>query len=199
MDALIELLPLLFVGAYYLLAGRRRARLKREAAQRQALQESGDGSQEQAPTPFQAFLEQMEEAMAEAGAVAAEADKPIAQATPDPIETPRLDPIPSLSAPPFEAREFVTVPGSFDSPSPVDHEAHGFGDMNPLSEEAFERAPAFTTRRRRPAGDYDPHQLRRTTQTTQDKWRRRLRDPDAALDAFVLQTIFGPRGGRHGR
>ena len=201
MDALVDLLPLVFVGLYYLLSARRRARVRKAERQRtEAPQEAlvasdgpARGATASAPTPFQSFLEQLEEAMAEAGGV----DTP-ARAV---VEEPQRPSPPQIARAPAPTPEFHAVAGSFDAARPVDHEAHGFGDANPLSEERFERAPAFVPARPPAGATYDPHGLRRPPRSGSRRatdWRRRLQDPEAARDAFLLQTIFGPRGGRHG-
>ncbi|WP_412063147.1 hypothetical protein [Rubrivirga sp. IMCC45206] len=188
MDAIIELLPLLFVGAYYLLASRRKAQQRKQAAQTPLVSESGPEGSTQGPTPFEAFLANLEESLAQAGGVETEAAvEPIAPPEPEPIvpAAPVVDrPVTALGS------EFSGVMGSFD------HDAHGFGIENPYSEESFERAPAFTEPALRPL-DYDPHKLRRKTRQEPDgtSWNDRLSDPAAARDAFVLQTVFGKRGG----
>lgn len=193
MENLVDLLPLAFIVLYYLLAGRRKAKQRQAARQRaeapqEALVQSAAGAEVRADTPFESFLEQLEAAMAEAGGV----EEPRA------VESTPVPPAPIETVP---EPEFHSPAGSFDAPGAVDHEAHGFGDENPFSEEAFERAPAFTAPP--PAGDpgYDPHALRpappRRSPAPPD-WRRRLDDPQTARDAFVLQTIFGPRGGLRG-
>ena len=200
MEALTDLLPLLFIGLYYLLAGRRRAKQKKAAQQRVvAPQEPLVDDEPRASTPFQSFLAQLEEAVEEAQQM--QRPEPVAQ--PEPPPPPEIvppapivgRPLPSLGSP-----EFHAVRGSFDATEPVDHDAHGFGDENPLSEEAFERAPAGAPRRRAPRKAYDPHGLRRTapSPTGVDDWHHRLNDPTTAREAFVLQTIFGRRGGRRG-
>lgn len=211
MESLVDLLPLLFVGAYYLLAGRRRAKLKKAQRERDtAPQEelvSDAGPRE--PSPFRSFLDQIEGAMAEAAGEPSPADQPrpvTAPAGPPPAVSAPVSSGPSLagtspSAPALDIAdaEFTPVSGSFDSRAPVDHVAHGFGADNPLSEEAFERASAFGGRRAPSAAErrsYDPHGLQPARTSPPADWRRRLSDPQAARDAFVLQTVFGPRGGR---
>lgn len=195
METILELLPLLAVAAYYLLRGRQRANSKRVP---QEMQEArGDG--QRAPTPFESFMQQMEEALAEA------AGEPERQPEPKPepikVEVDRSVSTPSLPAPPVgppvRTPEFQPAAGSFSGRSPVDHERHGFGLDSPLSEERFERG-------RRAAPDaarrgYEHDGLRQTPAPRGGRggWSARLRDPQAARDAFVLQTIFGPRGGRH--
>ncbi len=190
MDAIIELLPLLFIGAYYLLANRRRAKQRQQAAQTPLVSESGPAK---APSPFEAFLVNLEESLAQASGAEPEArteDRPSA----------RSEPILPPAPPALDLRsEFKPTAGSFDAPVPVDHEAHGFGAENPFSEESFERSPAFTEPRL-VSTDFDPHGLRRTPRTrpARTSWNQRLSDPAAARDAFVLQTVFGRRGGRKG-
>ncbi len=181
MDALVDLLPLLFIGAYYLLAGRRRAQRKqaaRDPAPSAPLPESRV-AEDQGSTPFQSFLEQLEEAMAEASG------QPVAEAVP--VQKPPPAPTPEFNAP----------VGSFDSDAPSDHEAHGFGPANPASEESFEKLPVFAETGSRSSETYDPHGLHTPAQArARSGWQRRLSDPKAAQDAFVLQTVFGARGGR---
>lgn len=205
MENLVDLLPLLFIGLYYLLAGRRRAKQKAAARQRtEAPQDalitsestasrppgSGDPS---GPTPFEAFLGQLEDAMAEANGIDRE-ELP----APEPVPPARLAE-PVTKSPP-KSVEFHAPVGSFDAIAPVDHEAHGFGAQNPLSEESFEHVPAFVEPARSRSREFDPHGLRKapTPPRRRNFWRDRLHDPQTARDAFVLQTLFGPRGGRHG-
>ena len=196
MDTIIELLPLLAVAAYYLLRGRQRANAKRAPERMQG------AAGERAPTPFQSFVQQMEEALAEAAGEPAPDTPPVSEREPISVEVERRAPTSPLPAPPLRPAaptpEFKAVRGSFSGPSPVDHERHGFGTGSPFSEERFERrrAPASDAARR----GHDPHGLRtppRAGRAGRPTWRTRLRDPQAARDAFVLQTLFGPRGGRH--
>ena len=206
MDTIIELLPLLAVAAYYLLRGRQRATAKRAPQQMQEAADAPGRGGERAPTPFQSFMQQMEEALAEAagepeGQRRQPATPPVAEREPIEVEVERSTPPSPLPAPPLRPAaptpEFRAVSGSFSGTAPVDHERHGFGAQSPLSEERFERggAPASAAARR----GYDPHRLRPAPprRTGRPDWRARLRDPQAARDAFVLQTLFGPRGGRH--
>ena len=193
MENLVDLLPLAFIVLYYLLAGRRKAKQRaaarnRAEAPQEALVQSGSGTEVRGDTPFESFLEQLEAAMAEAGGV----EEPRA------VESTPVPPSPLETAP---KPEFHSPRGSFDAPDAGDHEAHGFGDENPFSEEAFERAPAFTAPSASGNRAYDPHGLRPEPvrhRTATPDWRRRLGDPQTARDAFVLQTIFGPRGGIRG-
>lgn len=209
MEGLVELLPLLFVAAYYLLRGRQRAAQKRERqeAPQQALISDGvEGAHERVsePTPFQRFLQQMEEAVSEAAGEPLETDKRLEVETnplPSPLPAPPTKPVRPTAL--QTASSFQAPTGSFDSSRPVDHDWHGFGDENPLSEQAFEKRPS---QQPAPAGRrpvYDPHELApqpsRLAEPADVDWRRRLRDPVTAREAFLLQTIFGPRGGRHGK
>ena len=198
MESLLELLPLLFVAAYYLLRARSRAAQQRQARQRQTAPQEPLIDGEREPTPFQSFLQQVEDAVAEAAGEAPERE------TDQRLEVERA-PAPSpLPAPPVEpvrpAPEFRAPAGSFDSIRPTSHERHGFGAENPLSEETFERLPPQPAPRPERAA-YDPHALAARQRSapgplTVADWRRRLADPAAAREAFVLQTIFGERGGR---
>ncbi|WP_420457307.1 hypothetical protein [Rubrivirga sp.] len=196
MEGLVDLLPLLFIGLYYLLASRRKARVRKAAQRRvEAPQSELVQDEPRAATPFQTFLDQLEEAMQEANGSAPEPE-PV---PPPVVELPERPRGPRL---PTATPEFRTLPGSFDAPTPVDHDAHGFGRDNPLSEERFEQAPAFAPPPAPADRSFDPHGLRQRRRaakaTKAATWRRRLRDPEAARDAFVLQTIFGPRGGIRG-
>lgn len=195
METLIEFLPLLAIAAYYLLRGRQRAKAKRAPEQMQ------EAEGERRPTPFQSFMEQVEEALAEASGEPPVGTPPVSEREPIAVEVERSAPPSPLPAPPLRPAaptpEFSAVRGSFSSASPVDHEAHGFGVASPFSEERFERggAPTSDVARRR----HDPHDLHPAPapRAGRPDWRARLRDPQAARDAFVLQTLFGPRGGRH--
>ncbi len=192
MDALAEFFPLLLVVLYYLVSGRRKAAQRKQQATRASAPQESLITEEppRAPTPFQSFLTQLEEAMAEANGTA----KPVPMET---APTPPPPPRPTPSKPRLRAEpEFHAISGSFDSPAPIDHNRHGFGEENPLSEESFERrttAPAPAKRR-----SYDPHGLARPASSSvlPAGWRDRLHDAQTARDAFVLQTLFGPRGGR---
>jgi hypothetical protein len=192
-ENLVDLLPLVFIALYYLLAGRRKAKQREAARQRteapqEALVQHERSGEVRSDTPFESFLEQLETAMAEAGGIETEART---------VESTPVPPAAIETVP-----EFQTPKGSFDAPDAVDHEAHGFGAANPFSEESFERAPAYSAPPASGDPGYDPHQLqppRPTRRTpTAPAWSRRLNDPQTARDAFVLQTIFGPRGGLRG-
>ncbi len=196
MEGLVDLLPLLAVAAYYLLRARRRAGQRQQANPRTP-PEARTISEPKGPTPFQQFMQQIEDAVAEASGETLEVDHP--------PEPPNAIPTP-LPAPPAKpvrpAPEFHSAQGSFDAPAPVDHVRHGFGADNPLSEETFEQRPAQSLAPLHKGPLPDPHGLqeRRASDPAPipgvPHWRAKLRDPKAAREAFVLQTIFGARGGR---
>ena len=187
MEGLVDLLPLLFIGAYYLLAGRRRAQ-RQKAAQQRRPEGQPVVSEERSETPFQSFLAQLEEAMAEAANPGSSVPAPSEAET---VELPPAPPAPDLEA--DSALEAAT----FERGGPNPHERHGFGSENPLSEEVFEQQPAFTETARAVTPVYDPHGVRQPgSRAERTEWQQRLSDPKAAQDAFVLQTVFGPRGGR---
>ena len=194
MEALVDLLPLLFIGAYYLLAARRRqqqkeARERREQPGVTTEDRPGVRAEERGETPFQSFLSQLEEAMAEA------ANPGSSVPAPPKAETVELPPAPP--APDLDADSTLEAASSFERGGPNPHERHGFGSENPLSEEAFEQQPAFTETARAVTPVYDPHALRSSGEAPKPtEWQKRLSDPKAAQDAFVLQTVFGARGGR---
>ncbi len=195
MEGLVDLLPLLFIGLYYLLASRRKAKVREAQQQRvEAPQTELVQDEPRASSPFQDFLGQLEEAMQEASGAGPPEPEPVPAPVVELPEEPTGRPLATATP------EFRATSGSFDSARPVDHEAHGFGRENPLSEERFEQAPAFVALPSSPDRAFDPHGLhgRRPPATGTRGWRRRLRDPEAARDAFVLQTIFGPRGGIRG-
>lgn len=79
-----------------------------------------------------------------------------------------------------------------------EHERHGFGSDNPLSEDAFEDRPAFAPRAAPATTRYDPHALRRETprRPTPTNWASRLASADDVRDAFILGEILEPRGRR---
>ena len=219
MESLADLIPLLLVGAYYLLRTMRGGRQQRPptAATPTASEPSG-------PTPFEQLMRQLEDAL----------EDPQGRTTPsdaEPVEPARLEALPSVgdtdyagTARPVQRqaeREPAmraapkpprAVPIAFEPPSAFEasfeHEAHGFGDDNPISEEAFESRPAFSARGRSAATDYDPHALKKTPRKAAtarrpaSRWAARLHDPAAAREALVLKTIFEgpwtPRSGKKG-
>ncbi len=192
MEGLLDLLPLLFVAAYYLLRGRKRVQDRQRATQASRAEER-TVSAPKGPTPFQQFLQQLDEAVSDAARPAYEDSTPELPPRPSPLPAPPAKPV-------RPASEFHAITGSFDALAPVDHGRHGFGAENPLSEERFEqRAPQSRTVKRGPLPD--PHGLRPAPAAPPlpelPHWRAKLRDPKAVKEAFVLQTIFGPRGGRN--
>ncbi|MGB3543146.1 hypothetical protein [Rubrivirga sp.] len=190
MDALVELLPLLFIAAYYLLAGRRKAKQKQQRERAANPTEIGARPEATSPSPFQSFLEQLEQSLAEANNLEDEKPKPAPE--PEPVVTAPSRPIAT------RPQEFSAHQGSFDALKPVDHESHGFGVQNPLSEEVFEQSAPFSQRPRSRSRSYDPHDLKPTRSSKPvESWHSRMRDPMAARDAFVYKTVFGERGGRH--
>lgn len=97
----------------------------------------------------------------------------------------------------------------FRSLGEFEHEAHGFGRENPISEEVFEQRPAFQTRgsttriRQKSLGEVDlttPLEVKTPTDaadSSRSDLARRLRDPERARDAFVLKEILdAPRSKR---
>lgn len=100
--------------------------------------------------------------------------------------------------------EFRSAEAPIHEDATFQHEQHGYGPDNPLSEESFERRPAFSTRTPLPdlTEAFDPHGLKRPgispppAAPDAPTWRRRLADPARAREAFVLKTILERRGGR---
>ncbi|MDX1532093.1 MAG: hypothetical protein R3362_11255, partial [Rhodothermales bacterium] len=125
---------------------------------------------------------------------------------PEPAAPPAATPPPSVATPPLARpprdREFQGL-GAFE------HEEHGFGKSNPLSEEAFERRPALgaarrpaTTPIRTGAGLPEKVDLERPLEIEQVGRARSgtdatdplrlLSDPRRAREAFVLKEVLGP-------
>lgn len=194
MEGLVDLLPLLLIAAYYLLRGRKRTEQRRKKAPQTPLV-GRTASEPQGLTPFQQFMQQIEDAVAEASGESLDETSELEPPKPVP------SPLPAPPAKPVRpAPEFRAVGGSFDAPRPVDHVQHGFGAENPLSEESFERRSPQAPQQRSRGPLPDPHGLRQKSEPASvpgtAHWRAKLRDPKAAREAFVLQTIFGSRGGR---
>ena len=149
-------------------------------------------------TPFQEALRQIREALEEAQQQQTPEPEPPPRApTRVPAAVSRPDPHPSpLPAPP---------PIRLDRRTGFEHERHGFGRENPLSEEAFERRPAFSVAPRTRKPDFDPHGLRpeparsAPTRTTPRTLLDKLRRPQTARDALVLAEVLGPPKGRSRR
>ena len=216
MESFADLLPLLLVGAYYLLRTMRGAKRQRPPAGAEPTANAPS-----APTPFEQLMQQLEDAL----------EEPQRQATPsdaEPVEPARLEALPSVgdtdhagTARPVERqaerepamraapRPPRAVPIAFEPPAvfeeAFDHDAHGFGAENPLSEESFESRPAFSSRHRPVAPTSGPRGRRAenkaaTARRPASRWAARLHDPAAAREALVLKTIFeGPWRPRSGR
>ena len=160
--------------------------------------EARKGSPEK-ETPFQEALRQIREALEEAQQEQTRAQEPERVALP---RTPTRVPTPARPPDPHPSPLPAPPPIRFDRPGGFEHERHGFGRENPLSEEAFERRPAFSTapRTRKPA--FDPHGLRpeptraAPTRTTPRTLLGKLRRPETARDALVLAEVLGPPKGR---
>lgn len=82
-----------------------------------------------------------------------------------------------------------------------EHEEHGFGRSNPLSEEVFERQPAFQKRgatdriEQKPLKQVDlttPIEVKKVTQATRETAADVLRDPARAREAFIMKEVLGP-------
>ena len=198
-----DLLPLLAIGAYWLV------RAMRSTKRKQAGPRPAPTGAAKAPSPFEQLMLQLEEALdAPRDAAPADADAAAApersEEPPRPVERQAERPPAPRAAP----RPPRAVPTHFDDAGigdyhGFDHDRHGFGQDNPLSEEAFERRPRFAPRPKTPPRRYDPHGLAPTPKPPPRRavsWATRLRDPAAAREALVLKTIFeGPWRPRSGR
>lgn len=117
---------------------------------------------------------------------------PPPQPKPKPVPAPRYEP------------EFRNSEAPVNEAASFQHQQHGFGAENPLSEEVFERQPAFVRPARTAHSDptkpvFDPHNLKRSSKTPErpvSPWKKRLADPKRAREAFVLQTILERPGER---
>lgn len=84
-----------------------------------------------------------------------------------------------------------------------EHERHGFGAENPLSEEVFEKQPAFVTtggtdpigtHAPKPADITTPLEVRKPDISGENTLAGILRNPQRAREAFILHEVFdGPR------
>lgn len=98
---------------------------------------------------------------------------------------------------------FDTPETEFRPVGEFEHERHGFGAENPLSEEVFEQRPAFvTTGGTEPIGTHTPDPVDLTTplevarreSTAGPTLASILRDPKRAREAFILHEVLdGPR------
>ena len=185
-----DLLPLLAIGAYWLVRAMRSSKRKQGGPR-----PAPTGAK--APSPFEQLMLQLEEAL----------DTPRDEAPADAAAAPERSgepprPVERQAARPPAPRPPRAVPTSFDDAGigdyeGFDHDRHGFGQENPLSEEAFERRPRFAPRPTTPPRRYDPHGLAPAPKPPPRRravsWATRLRDPAAAREALVLKTIFeGP-------
>lgn len=205
MDSFADLIPVAIVVGYLFvkLAGRSR-RLEAPTAKRPPARPAG-----RAPagaTPFEQLLARLEEA----------------NASPSPRPLPPVQPLP-VQPPPVQARRpestmasesrravadyeartaaataFRTVDdgrGFAEETAGYDHNRHGFGPQNPLSEPAFEAGSGADRRPAQPGRQsYDPHGLRTAPRPAAGQSIvDRLSSPSALRDAFVLQTILSRR------
>lgn len=130
-----------------------------------------------------------------------EALRQIREALGEPAQPEKPRPLPEAPRP-VVARQI----GEFHSLGEFEHEAHGFGRENPLSEEVFEQRPAFQTHgtteriRRKGLGDVDlstPLEVKTLTTSSRPNFTRLLRTPKRAREAFVLREILdAPRSRR---
>lgn len=89
-----------------------------------------------------------------------------------------------------------------------EHEEHGFGRSNPLSEEVFERKPAFQKRgatdriEQKPLKQVDlttPIEVKKVAGTSSQTAADVLRDPARAREAFIMKEVLGPPRSRSRR
>ncbi len=127
---------------------------------------------------------------------------------------PEPTPVPSVSSKPLPAQPRPLFPRpvrepEFHSLGAFEHDEHGFGKSNPLSEETFERgAPSAKTGRAakrikpKPLEEIDltaPIKVKEDGESSRSHLTRMLKDPARARDAFVLQEVFGPPRSRRPR
>lgn len=169
MDVLAEFLPFLLLILYAVL----RALRGRNRPQQPAPQPDTEGSP-QRQTDLDELARHLEALM-----TGVPVDEKL---TPPPPPEPRYEP------------EFHNAEVAVDESASFQHQRHGFGPENPLSEETFERQPAFVrVPRPRDTPAFDPHQLKRRAPqppAPASRWRTRLADPQRAREAFVLKTIL---------
>ena len=173
-EALLDLLPFLALLVYAVL----RALGARNKAARTSASAPGDAAPDENPnarpqTDFDELARHLESLIS---------GVPV-EATPPPPPEPRYKP------------EFHSSEVNVDESASFQHQAHGFGPANPLSEEMFERQPAFrrTPSPRASLEAFDPHGLKRPIEPpapSGSRWKKRLADPKRAREAFVLQTIL---------
>ena len=142
----------------------------------------------------------------------AEALRQIREALEDGAETKEQVETPSYDSPlkpePRAIPKSVRRESEFHALGEFEHEAHGFGRENPLSEEVFEQRPAFVKApatepiRVAPPKRVDlttPLEVKKTpSSSTSTALAQALRDPQKARDAFVLYEVFGPPKSKRG-
>lgn len=115
---------------------------------------------------------------------------------PKPPAEPERTVLPPKPAAPAQAR----VP-EFHGLGAYEHDEHGFGRSNPLSEETFERMPQpqrhdGTDRiDQRPLKNVDlttPIEVKKVVPTTRSSLAEALQDPARAREAFVMYEVLGP-------
>ena len=200
MEINVELIWALLVGLYFLFnAGRR----NRAARQRQVETDTDGLSRPSAPSPFEAFVQQMEDAMRDAsGEPPLETvNEPLA---PEALPVPSRPSVPVRRPVPETRREFKPVGSfererAFEKAARAPHDEHGYGPDNPFSEERFERLARGRDITEHAQGhlQYSPHGLSASPPprriSAASRWRKRLRDPEQAQDALILTEIInGP-------
>lgn len=148
-------------------------------------QEAASRAQRVEADPISEALRQIREALAEGSAEPARTEAP-QPAPPRRVERSRPEP---------------RFPNTFE------HDEHGFGRSNPLSEEVFEQEPAFVMRgSTEPIRETTPKPVDLTTPLEVAKpaaasgagaFTRLLRDPQRAREAFVLHEVLGPPRSRN--
>lgn len=112
------------------------------------------------------------------------------------------------TAPSWTRLQSAEPDSEFHEVGEFEHDAHGFGRENPLSEEVFERRPAFvTTGGTDPIGTHAPDTVDLSTPLEVEKRTLKrgpslasiLRDPQRAREAFILHEVFDRPGGRRRR
>lgn len=129
------------------------------------------------------------------------------------------EPEPVAPAPATRPSEFHATPwqtertGEFHEVGAFEHEEHGFGRSNPLSEELFERQPAFQEQaatdriKQKPLGSVDlttPIEVKKVATSTKTSAAEYLRSRARAREALIMKEVLDPprsrrprRPGRH--
>ena len=219
MEALFEFLPILIAALYYLFtASRRKAARERQKQNREAVEAGGEP---RPPSPFEAFMEQMEAAVREANGEAPERAAPERAApeasVPEAIEVPPtpqpspgnvggplpVSPMPVPMRRPLagtgaagRGAEFRPVgsferEGQFEGASRSARGARSYGPGNPFGEEAFERLPRGRDVTAHDHGPLAKRAARGKTARRPNPWRQRLSTQQAAQEAFVMKEILG--------